>query len=67
MADESSSDVQAEAEVVRLAREEPAAVKLRENIFNAIQGVVQLWSLDAAVSHVCQFTCIICDTKLFGN
>jgi len=65
MADESSNDVQAEAEGVRLAREDPAAVKLRENIFNAIQGVVQLWSLDAAVGHVRRLTFDLCGTKSF--
>jgi hypothetical protein len=29
-----------------------AAVKLRENIFAAIRGVVELWSLDVEISHV---------------
>ncbi|KAF8147686.1 armadillo-type protein [Crassisporium funariophilum] len=49
--DEPDPDVQAEAETIRVAREDPRAVKLREGIFAAIQGVVELWSVDAGVGH----------------
>lgn len=50
--DESDMDVQAEAEKIRLARDDPRATKLREVIFAAIRGVVELWSVDAGVGNV---------------
>ncbi|PPQ95113.1 hypothetical protein CVT25_011656 [Psilocybe cyanescens] len=49
--DESDPDTQAEAESIKQAREDPRAVKVRESIFAAIGGVVELWSVDAAVGH----------------
>lgn len=49
---ESDSLVQAEAEKIRLARDDPRATKLREVIFAAIRGVVELWSNDAGVGNV---------------
>jgi hypothetical protein len=50
--DESDLGVQAEAERIRLARDDPRATKLREAIFAAIRGVVELWSVDAGVGNV---------------
>ena len=50
--DESDLGVQAEAEKIRLARDDPRATKLREAIFAAIRGVVELWSVDAGVGNV---------------
>lgn len=44
--------IQAEAEKIRLARDDPSATKLREVIFAAIRGVVELWSVDAGVGNV---------------
>jgi len=44
--------VMADTTAVTLAREDPRAVKLRENIFTAIRGVVELWSVDVEISHV---------------
>ena len=44
--------MQAEAEKIRLARDDPRATKLREVIFAAIRGVVELWSVDAGVGNV---------------
>ena len=49
---ESDFNVQAEAEKIRLARDDPRATKLREAIFAAIRGVVELWSVDAGVGNV---------------
>lgn len=49
---ESDSNMQAEAEKIRLARDDPRATKLREAIFAAIRGVVELWSVDAGVGNV---------------
>jgi hypothetical protein len=49
---ESDLNVQAEAEKIRLARDDPRATKLREVIFAAIRGVVELWSVDAGVGNV---------------
>ena len=51
---ESDLNVQAEAEKIRLARDDPRATKLREVIFAAIRGVVELWSVDAGVGNVRQ-------------
>lgn len=50
--DESDLDVQVEAEKIKLAREDPRATKLREAIFTAVRGVVELWSVDAGVGNV---------------
>lgn len=50
--DDSDPDSQCESEIVKAAREDPRAAKLRENIYDVIRGVVEIWSLDAAVSHV---------------
>ena len=52
---ESDSNMQAEAEKIRLARDDPKATKLREVIFAAIRGVVELWSVDAGVGNVRPF------------
>ena len=49
---ESDLNIQAEAEKIRLARDDPSATKLREVIFAAIRGVVELWSVDAGVGNV---------------
>ncbi|KDR78193.1 hypothetical protein GALMADRAFT_65460 [Galerina marginata CBS 339.88] len=49
--DESDPDFQADAENVKRVREDPRAAKLRDTIFTAIRGVVDLWSSDAAVGH----------------
>jgi hypothetical protein len=49
---ESDLNVQAEAEKIRLARDDLRATKLREMIFAAIRGVVELWSVDAGVGNV---------------
>ena len=49
---ESYSNVQAEAEKIKLARDDPRATKLREVVFAAIRGVVELWSVDAGVGNV---------------
>ena len=49
---ESDLNVQAEAEKIGLARDDPRATKLREVIFAAIRGVVELWSVDAGVGNV---------------
>lgn len=49
---ESELNVQAQAENIRLARDDPRATKLREVIFAAIRGVVELWSIDAGVGNV---------------
>ena len=51
---ESDLNVQAEAEKIRLARDDQRATKLREVIFAAIRGVVELWSVDAGVGNVRQ-------------
>jgi len=50
--DESDPDYQAEAENVKTAREDPRSANLRNTIFSMIRGVVELWSMDAAVGHV---------------
>jgi importin-13 len=52
---ESDLNVQAEVEKIRLARDDPRATKLREVIFAAIRGVVELWSVDAGVGNVRPF------------
>jgi len=44
-------NIQAEAEKIRLARDNSNATKLREVIFAAIRGVVELWSVDAGVGN----------------
>ena len=49
---ESDLNMQAEAEKIRLARDDPRATKLREVIFAAIRGIVELWSVDAGVGNV---------------
>ncbi|CAA7262307.1 unnamed protein product [Cyclocybe aegerita] len=49
--DDSDPEVQAESEQVKAAREDSRAIKLRENIFTAVRGIVELWSTDAAVGH----------------
>ncbi|KAF4611624.1 hypothetical protein D9613_003989 [Agrocybe pediades] len=49
--DDSDTESQAETENIKRAREDPRSVKLREGIFAAIQAVMELWSLDAAVGH----------------
>lgn len=51
--DESDPQYQAEVEAIKVAREDVRAVKLRENIFAAIRAVVELWSADASIGHVC--------------
>ena len=50
--DETDPDSNSEVAAIKRAREEPRAIALRENIFAAIRGVVENWSLDAEVSHV---------------
>jgi hypothetical protein len=50
--DELDLEFQGEAEKIRLARDDPRATKLREVIFAAIRGVVELWSVDAGVGNV---------------
>lgn len=52
---EDDPEVVADTTAVQLARDDPRAVKLRENIFAAIRGVVELWSLDVEISHVSYF------------
>ena len=52
---EDDPEVVADTTAVQLARDDPRAVKLRENIFAAIRGVVELWSLDVEISHVSLF------------
>jgi hypothetical protein len=52
---EEDSEVIADTTAVTVARDDPRAVKLRENIFAAIRGVVELWSLDVEISHVSSF------------
>ena len=49
---ESDLSMQAEAEKIRLARDDLRATKLREVIFGAIRSVVELWSVDAGVGNV---------------
>lgn len=49
--DESPEDI-AEAERMSIARSDPRAVKLREDIFAAIRRTVELWSSDASVCDV---------------
>jgi len=49
---ESDLNMQAEAEKIRAARDDPRATKLREVIFAAIRDVVELWSVDAGVGNV---------------
>jgi hypothetical protein len=49
---ESDLSIQAEAEKIRLARDDRRATKLREVIFAAIRGIVELWSVDAGVGNV---------------
>lgn len=50
--DDSDPDVQAEAESIKQAREDPRAIKIRESIFAAIRAVVELWSAHSDISHV---------------
>ncbi|KAF8962197.1 armadillo-type protein [Flammula alnicola] len=69
--DESDLDAQSEAETLKLARADPRATKLRENIFTAIRGVVEVWSMDAAVSHALSdlfksITCLPSDITLIS-
>ena len=52
---EDDPEVTVDTTAVKLAREDPRAVKLRENIFVAIRSVVELWSLDAEIGHVRSF------------
>ncbi|KAI6113429.1 armadillo-type protein [Pisolithus croceorrhizus] len=48
--EESSPADQAEAELLRQARNDYRMVKLREDIFNAIRSTIEIWSGDASVS-----------------
>ena len=50
--DETDPDGNSEVAAIKRTRAEPQAVALRENIFAAIRGVVEIWSLDVEVSHV---------------
>ncbi|KZT01812.1 ARM repeat-containing protein [Laetiporus sulphureus 93-53] len=45
-----SPDTQEEAKRMRLARDDPRMVKMRETILDAIRRTMQLWSTDAAIS-----------------
>ncbi|KAF9471249.1 ARM repeat-containing protein [Pholiota conissans] len=60
-----------ELEVVKAARQDPRAVALRENIFAVIRGVVERWSVDAAVSGAIgdlfkSITCLPSDNTLIS-
>ncbi|KAF8188698.1 armadillo-type protein [Pholiota molesta] len=60
-----------ELQVVKLARQDPRAVALRENIFAAIRGVMERWSVDAAVSSALSdlfksITCLPSDNTLIS-
>lgn len=57
--DEVDPDLQAENERIKAARDEPGAVQLREYIFTAIRGVVEVWPADAAVGQVCESTFVL--------
>lgn len=45
-------EVQEEAQRMRVAREDPRMVKLREGVLNTVTSVVDVWSTDASVSDV---------------
>jgi hypothetical protein len=56
---EDDPEVVADTTAVQLTRDDSRAVKLREKIFAAIRGVVELWSLDVEIiSHV-SFFCLL--------
>jgi hypothetical protein len=50
--DETDPDSNSDIAAIKRTREEPQAIALRENVFSAIRGVVEIWSLDVEVSHV---------------
>lgn len=50
--DETDPDGNSDVAAIKRTREEPQAIALRESIFTAIRGVVEIWSLDVEVSHV---------------
>ena len=47
-----SPEVKEEAERMRVAREDPRMVKLREDLLTAVRSTVEIWSTDASVSEV---------------
>lgn len=47
----------AELEKINIAREDARMVKLREAVFGVVRNVVEIWSADAGVGHVCSFNC----------
>jgi len=57
--DDSDTEVQVETETIKRAREDPRAIKLREGVSAVIRGVMELWSADLAIGHVCLSTRIV--------
>lgn len=60
-----------EAEKINIAREDPRALKLRDNIFSCIRSVVDLWSTDAGINHALSdlfksITCLPGDVTLIS-
>ena len=51
--DETDPFFQVESENIRKGREDTRTLVLRNNLFSAVRGVVELWSADAAIGQVC--------------
>ncbi|TFK19652.1 ARM repeat-containing protein [Coprinopsis marcescibilis] len=69
--DEESAETVSETEQIKIAREDPRIVKLREDIFVSIRNVVEIWSVDAEISHALSdlfksITCLPSDTTLLS-
>jgi hypothetical protein len=43
----------AELEKINEARQDLRMVKLRDDVFGVVRNVVEIWSADAGVGHVC--------------
>jgi hypothetical protein len=53
---EESDDDEVQAARMRSAYEDPRMIGLRTSIFTAMRGTVDLWSMDASVSDVRDFS-----------
>jgi hypothetical protein len=50
--DDEDPAMQAEIEQIKTAREEPRMQRIRDDTFSSIRSIVNIWSVDAEISHV---------------
>ena len=50
--DDDDPETQAEVAKIKNVREDPRMQRLRDDIFASIRSIVDIWSVDAEISHV---------------